>query len=163
MSADDAGDGWFAVVDAAQDPRLYGLIKSARSNACLFSGKLSYDLAAASPHVVRLRPEEPLLEAWRTAGAGKNWGIMCRSVQSLDYLRKHFRKFLQAKLPDGMIAMFRFYDPRVFNTYIRAAMPEERKPWFDGIGVIAVEGAPGKVHNYHMRGDRLFDADVSVD
>ena len=159
---DDPGD-WFAVVDTAQDPILHSLVLRARGHTCLFSGNLPPVLAMASPWLVRLRPEEPLLEAWKEGGRGKNWGIMCRSHRTLSDLRKHFRQFLQAQMPDSRIVMFRFYDPRVFNTYIRAATPEERRPWFEGLGLFAVEGeTPDILHNYNLRGDILFDADSPV-
>lgn len=161
MSSDDSD--WFAVVDAAQDPNLHTLIMRSRGKVCLFSGKVPPVLAAASPWLVRLRPGEPLLEAWRSEGQGRNWGIMCRSPNTLEQMRRHFRKFLQAMLPDGTTALFRFYDPRVFNTYIRACTPDERRPWFDGLTLFAVEGArPGTLHNYILRDDRLYDADMPV-
>ncbi len=155
--------GWFAVVDAAADPQLHSLIYRCRGHTCLFSGKIAPVLAAASPHLVRMRPGEALFEAWKMEGRGKNWGIMCQTQRSLDDLRKHFRKFLQAKLPDGRIAQFRFYDPRVFSVYLRACTPEERRPWFEGIDLFAVEGAtPDILHNYQLRGDRLYDAETPL-
>ncbi len=159
--ADDSD--WFAVIDAAQDPALHGLVTRSRSHTCLFSGELAPVLAAASPWLVRLRPGEALLENWKTKGRGKNWGIMCRSDRTLPELRKHFRKFLRARLDNGRYALFRFYDPRVFNVYIRAATPEERQPWFEALSLFAIEGAaPDILHNYTLRGNRLFDADEQV-
>lgn len=164
MSHDTPDDSdWFAVIDTAQDPALYGLVTQSRGHVCLYSGKLAPVLAAAAPWLVRLRPGEPLLEAWKKEGRGKNWGIMCRSERTLPELRKHFRTFLQAQLPDARTVLFRFYDPRVFNTYIRAATPDERRPWFEALSLFAVEGAtPDILHNYTLRDDRLFDADTPV-
>ena len=162
MSADGDSD-WFAVIDTAQDPKLHGLVTRSRGHVCLFSGQLPDVLASASPWLVRLRPDEPLLDAWKTEGRGKNWGIMCRSSRTLGEMRKHFRQFLQAKLPDGRMALFRFYDPRVFNTYLRAATPDERRPWFEALELFAVESAaPDVLHNYTLRGDVLYDADVAI-
>jgi len=162
MTDNDDSD-WFAVIDTAQDPRLHELVTRSQSHVCLFSGQLPPVLAAASPWLVRLRPEEPLLEAWKTEGRGMNWGIMCRSGRTLGEMRKHFRQFLQAKLPDGRIVLFRFYDPRVFNTYIRAAQPEERRPWFEALELFAIEGAtPETMHNYTLRGDVLYDAGAAI-
>lgn len=161
MSGDDSD--WFAVIDTAQDPNLHTLVMRSRGKVCLFSGNVPPVLAAASPWLVRLRPGEPLLETWKSEGRGRNWGIMCRSQASLEQMRKHFRKFLQAMLPDGTVALFRFYDPRVFNTYIRTCTPDERRPWFDQLALFAVEGArPDILHNYTLRGDRLYDADTPI-
>lgn len=155
--------GWFAVIDTAQDPKLHPLVKSTPSSACLFAGTLEPVLAAASPWLVALTDAPDLFAAWRGPGQGRNWGIMCRSDLPLAELRRHFRRFLQAKLPDGTIALFRFYDPRVFNTYIRAATPAERAPWFDAVDVFAVEGAVrGVVHNYRLLGGVLYDGNAII-
>ena len=157
MVEDTEGD-WFAVVDAAQDPKLRGLIEKSSKWVCLFAGDVPDVLAAAAPHLVKLVPGEPLFEAWKTDGQGKNWGIMCRSHRPLEILRKHFRRFLQVKMPDGTVGLFRFYDPRVFNTYMRAATPEERGPWFEGIGLFSVEDADSKAtHSYVLAGGQLLD------
>ena len=83
---------------------------------------------------------------------------MVLSDLPLERLQRHFRRFLQAKLPDGMIVLFRFYAPRVFNTYIRAASPEERGPWFEGVMQFSVEGAGGTaMHHYCLQNGRLYD------
>lgn len=161
--SEDVESDWFAVIDTAQDSKLHGLVTRSRGHVCLFSGHLAPVLAAAAPWLVRLSPDEPLLDAWKSEGRGHNWGIMCRSGRTLGEMRKHFRQFLQAKLPDGRIALFRFYDPRVFNTYIRAATPDERRPWFEALELFAVEGAtPETMHNYSLRGEVLYDSDTAV-
>ncbi len=147
---------WYAVVDAAQDPTLRGLIMQGSAWVCLLAGDVPPVLAAAAPHLVKLIPGEPLFEAWKMRGQGQNWGIMCQSVRSIEVMRKHFRQFLQAKMPDGMVVLFRFYDPRVFNTYIRNATPEEQMPWFEGIGVYTVEDKDG-AHGYAWQDGRLTD------
>lgn len=155
---------WYAVVDTAQDPALYGMVKQCAQHACLISGKLDPDLAAALPWVVALNASEPLMAAWRTEGEGRNWGILVQSPLPLDYVRLHFKKFLNAMLPDGMTVLFRFYDPRVFRTYIRAATPQERAPWFRGISRYSVESErPGHYHDFTMRDGQLFDGAQAVD
>ena len=159
-----AGGNWFAIIDGAQDPRLVPLIQSCREHDCLFAGKLDADLAGASPWIVRIDDRDQLLSTWQTHGRGLHWGIMIEAHGQLSDLRRHFRKFLQAKLPDGMIALFRFYDPRVFNTYIRAALPEERAPWFDGgITQYAVEDDGGAVmRQYRLSQGRLMDGHAAI-
>lgn len=153
--------GWFAIVDTARDPALHDLVTATPGHQCLIAGPLDHDLAAAMPYVVPLDDDAPLPRAWRSHGAGRSWGIMFRTTLRGDALRLHFKRFLQAKLPDGTIALFRFYDPRVFNTFIRAATPEERNPWFRDIAQFSVEGADGAtIHHYNMRDGRLFDADT---
>jgi len=154
---------WYAVIDGAQDDRLANLVKSSRDHACLFSGKLDPELETASPWIAAIDPAEALLPTWQAHGQGQHWGLMIEAQVALTDVRARLRRFLQAKLPDGMIVLFRFYDPRVFNTYIRAATPEERAPWFDG-GIIqyAVEGEGGVTHQYRLSGGRLMDGNDVV-
>ena len=154
--------GWFALVDAAADDGLWPLIQRCETRACLISGKLDPILEAAAPYLVALNDDEPLLGHWRAHGTGRNWGMLCEAEIPLEPLRKHFRRFLQAMLPDGTIAQFRFYDPRVFATYLPAAPPEQQAQWFDEVRQYAVEGAAGRQHRFRWRGGRLFDGDAPV-
>jgi Domain of unknown function (DUF4123) len=155
--ASAAPGNWYAIIDCAQDARLIDLVKACRDHVCLFMGDLDAELLAASPWLVKLDERDPLLSTWQQHGRGGNWGIMCESNLSLPQLRRQFRRFLQAKLPDGMIALFRFYDPRVFNTYIKAALPEEREPWFASISQFAAEGDGGVTHHYSLQQGQLVD------
>ena len=45
-------------------------------------------------------------------------------------VRKQVRRSLQAMLPDGQVALFRFYDPRVFVPFLDAATGADLDPWF---------------------------------
>ena len=149
---------WYAIIDCAQDSRLLPLVKQCSERECLYAGDLNPDLEATAPWIVRINDRDPLLSTWQTHGRGLNWGIMCEATLQMADLRRHFRKFLQAKLPDGMIVLFRFFDPRVFNTYIRALAPDERAPWFQNISQYAVEGAdPQVMHQYRLSNGSLVD------
>ena len=129
----------YAVVDAARDPLLYPLVMRSSDQACLFGGEVAEPLNRAAPYVVRLDPHEPLFGIWRDTGRGRSWGIMCRSLLPLKQLRRHFKRFLVAMLPDGTVAQFRFYDPRVFGPYLSSCTPEELALWFEGISTFLVE------------------------
>jgi hypothetical protein len=96
-------------------------------------------------------------------GDGRNWGLQFRSALPIDRLRLHFKKFLTARLPGGERILFRFYDPRVFRTYMRAASAEERRPWFEGVSLYSVEGEqPGGRHVFSLIGGRLYDSAKAV-
>lgn len=155
---------WYAVVDCAQDPRLVDLVRSCREHLCLFKGRdLDPQLLGASPWLVRIDAGEPLLSVWQQHGHGASWGMMLLSGLPVERLQRHLRRFLQARLPDGKIVLFRFYDPRVFNTYIRAAAPEERAPWFEGIRQFSVESAGGTaMHHYRLEDGGLFDGATRI-
>lgn len=149
---------WYAVIDGAQDPRLLGLVEQCRNHVCLISGELHPELAPALPWLVEVRPDEELITAWRSEGAGRNWGIALESPFDLLHVKLHLKKFLNAKLPDGTVAMFRFYDPRVLRTYLRAATPEELAPWFTGIRRFSVEAEqPGLFYDFHWHQGQLHD------
>jgi hypothetical protein len=146
----------YAVVDAAQDRRLYGLITESREFECLFAGDLAPVVRQVSPHVVRLADDTPLAEAWRREGWGRNWGILCEASASLAELRRHFRHFLQALLPNGRIVQFRFYDPRVWRTYMPTCQPNELARWFDAVDEFRAESADGQgMVKYRLRDGAL--------
>ena len=108
----------YGIVDAAQDPVLHELVRTCPERACLFAGPLKPPLDMVAPYLVRLDADAGLTQAWHREGWGRNWGILCISDSPLEALRRHFRRFLQAMLPDGDIVLFRFYDPRVFRTVL---------------------------------------------
>ena len=153
---------WYALVDGAQDPGLYPLLRRSQHHHCLFAGKLDPVLEPVSPYLVLLDEREPLLPTWRDHGAGRNWGMLVESNLGMDALRRHFRRFLQVRLPAGEIVLFRFFDPRVFATYITSAPPEQAEGWFRGVTQYMVE-AGGVTHSYRWRHGRLFDFDRPVE
>lgn len=152
---------WFALIDCAQDARLYQLVLQCRNRDCMFISPVDPAMVAASPYLVQIAENEPLLNIWRAHGAGQNWGILIESDQPLDRLRTHLRKFMQARLPDGQVVMFRFYDPRVLTTYFDVAPQDQVAKWFDGVRQYSLE-AEGRDHAYRWRGGRLFDGDTPV-
>jgi len=58
-------------------------------------------------------------------------------------VRRHLRQFLQAQLPDGRVVLFRFYDPRVWRTYLPTCEPVELQRWFTGIDEYGAEAPSG--------------------
>lgn len=161
--SDQVDGAWYAIIDGARDPRLESLIRGCRHHICLFKGKIDPAIAQVSPWLVRVDQQEPLMSIWHQHGRGQSWGLMAYSTLPLDGMQRYFRRFLQAMLPDGMVALFRFYDPRVFNTYIRTLTPEEREPWFAQVQAYAVESADGAgLHQYRVAHGRLYDGDQCI-
>ncbi|HEU0044499.1 DUF4123 domain-containing protein [Sphingomonas sp.] len=141
---------WYAVVDTAQDERLLGLVQGCREHQCLVGGTLEPELAATLPWLVAFDPAEPLARAWRGEGTGKGWGILLTSDLPFASLRTHLKKFQNARLPDGRLVWFRFFDPAVLQALFRSSSPEEQAPWFKGVEryVIEADDQPG---HYHVR------------
>lgn len=149
---------WYFAIDGAQDPRLFDLVRHCAQHCCLISGKLDPDLVPVLPWLAAVDPQESLTQVWREHGRGRNWGIALESPLDLLHVKLHLKKFLNARLPDGQLVMFRFYDPRVFRTYLLAATDEERAPWFAGVSRFSVEAAQaGQLHDFVMRDGLLYD------
>lgn len=146
---------WFAVIDCAQDPRLLSLVERCAERQNLLAGPIDEMLARACPHLVAIDESEPLLGIWREHGVGKSWGIMIETELPFDRVRRHLRHFLQARLPDGSVGMFRFFDPRVFHIFAQAAPGEQLASLFAGLRQIAAEDDAGLPHHFRWRSDRL--------
>jgi hypothetical protein len=129
----------YGIVDAARDAALHGLIQACPEQVCLFAGKLGHPLDRVAPYLVRLDADAGLTQAWHREGWGQSWGILCQSSKDLSDLRRHFRQFLQAMLPDGQIVLFRFYDPRVFRVYFPTQTPADRVQWFGVVEEYRIE------------------------
>ena len=110
-----------AVVDAARDPRLIGLLDTTGlERCCLFAGPLSPALRAAAPHLVHLAPDARFTRAFLQLGWTGNWGVLTLAPPdvTLPLLRRHLRTLLRVRDETGRTLMFRFYDPRVLRAYL---------------------------------------------
>ena len=153
----------YAVIDTARDEQLYDLVMRSSEQSCLFGGTIAEPLDRAAPYVVNLKSQEPLFSAWRDAGRGQSWGIMLRSGLTLDAVRLHLKHFLVVTLPDGMVAQFRFYDPRVFVPFLLSCTPDELAPWFQGISAFLAENREAAgFHEFALEGGRLTDRSASA-
>lgn len=122
----------YALVDAARDKRILPMIKGEERWKCLLGGTPQDDVAERAPYIVRLDPGRQFTKIMQQYGWANAWGITCHAPADLHTTRKALRLNLEAVLPpDGRIALFRFYDPRVFVPFIEATGPGELDPWFD--------------------------------
>jgi hypothetical protein len=133
----------YGIVDTAQDACLYDLVLTCAERACLFAGELQPPLGRVAPYLVRLTSGARLTQEWQHEGWGKSWGIVLVSSRSLEELRQHFRRFLQALLPSGEVVLFRFYDPRVFRTYFPTLNAEACAEWFEAVDEFRIETEHG--------------------
>lgn len=150
---------WYAVIDTAQDPALYPLVKGCRDVQCLVAGQVAPVLAATLPYLVRIRADEPLMHRWRSVGIGGGWGIMVQTALSRDALRVRLKTFLNARLPDGSVVWFRFYDPLVLRTFLHRSDPADLTPWFRDISRFVVEGEESdRLYHLGFDGTRVLEA-----
>lgn len=124
----------FAILDAAREQSITDRLKSSgQEHQSLYDGEKGQELAPYGPWLVRLQSTAPLLQDLIREGWGNSWGVFLTADLSLAEVRKHLRKFLMAKLPDGRQVYFRYYDPRVLRTYIPTCNPEEITSFFGPI------------------------------
>jgi hypothetical protein len=124
----------YALIDAARDARILPLIQQEAHWKCLFGGEPKPEIAPKAPYIVRLDPGRPLTRIMQEHGWLNQWGITCHARADLHATRKALRLNLEAVLPpDGRVALFRFYDPRVFVPFIEATSGGDLDAWFDPI------------------------------
>ncbi|MEO0463963.1 MAG: DUF4123 domain-containing protein [Pseudomonadota bacterium] len=148
---------WYAILDCARDHRLHKLVSQSIECRTLYDEPPDPAVASVSPYLVKLSEDEPLLPTWRKHGRGKSWGLMFESASDIKRLRTEFRKCLKARLPDGDIVMFRFYDPRVFLPYMLSSDAQGIAPWFKEVGTYLVEGEGGVQHALRFTKGQLVD------
>lgn len=137
----------FALLDGARNDRIYpSLLVSGLRHRCLYAGhellywgKMPDVLAAAAPHIVRLKLDNPFARWLLEDGWGDHWGIYLVSTASLDELLRHFRRYVMTRDESGRMFYFRFYDPRVFRPYLPTCTEGELDIIFGPVEAFIVE------------------------
>ena len=114
----------WAIIDAVAWPEILPLMKSRPDrSACLYTTPDPQKQAAA-PWLVRMVQGEEIPLRFKALPEERHGGILFASDKSAEELRRHFRRFTLAWLPDRDAAVyFRFYDPRVFMDMTEALKP----------------------------------------
>lgn len=121
----------FAILDAARDIRILALLLTYKEECqSLYEGEQGAKLAQVAPYLVRLQKDSKLLEALVKEGWGKSWGVYLSSASNFQEVRRHLRRFLEVKLPNGEQVYFRFYDPRVMRVFLPTCTPEDTAQFF---------------------------------
>ena len=99
--------------------------------------------------------------ATEAEASGANAARSMAGRRPMAAVRRQVRRPLQALLPDGQVALFRFYDPRVFAPFLEAASGEGLDPWFGPVTDwwAPVEG--GGTRRYRREGAALVWRDVA--
>jgi len=107
------------VLDTARDGRILPLLENSGCEfRILYGSRLAASMDNMGPHLVTICQESPFLSSLFEKGWGDSWGIFFTSSSGLPALRRHLRRLLAVRLPDGKQALFRFYDPRVLRGYL---------------------------------------------
>jgi pSer/pThr/pTyr-binding forkhead associated (FHA) protein len=135
-------EGLYAVLDTARSERILTLLReSVEEHRSLYEGPQGAALADVAPYLVQLPKGSKLLESLVQEGWGKYWGVYITSASSLTETRRHLRKFLMVDLEgyDGRF-YFRFYDPRVLQTFLATIAPIHQRDFFGPIARFIHEG-----------------------
>lgn len=161
---DDPSLGTWAVLDGAS---VQGLVRAIATHgvqsACLLAGKLHPSMACVAPYLVALEESSSFTSWLLETGWGRHWGVFLRSRSDLESLRKHLRRFLLVKDPEGKRLHFRYYDPRVLELYLPTCTPRELDAVFGNIVVFLMEMSAGaKLASFTRIGSELHREDFDL-
>ena len=154
----------YAVLDGASIPDLpMKLYEMRPQHICLYRGELEPDIAEVAPYLVRMIPETDFTNWILTSGWGSHWGIFAQTRFSIYELRKHFRSFLTVHDEDGNPMLFRYYDPRVWRTFLPTCNTEELDTFFKTVTNYLLEDEnPDNLLNYSLQNGELKLTQESV-
>lgn len=116
----------YAILDAAKIRNLPMLLESSGlEHCCLYKGGALAQLSDVAPWLVRLEESSNFTRNLFTQGDapwhlwGKDAGILIQSVEPIDELARHFRRFTRPRDEAGHTLFFRFWDPRILGRYLR--------------------------------------------
>lgn len=135
----------YALLDTARDNEILSLLSgSGCTFECLYGGAFAATMSDYAPYLVAVPADSPFLQALIDHGWGESWGIFLSTDAELNALRRHLRRFLSVKLPDGRQVLFRFYDPRVLRTFLPTCTGEELERFFGPIETYYLESGTGQ-------------------
>ncbi|GFO57535.1 hypothetical protein GMSM_45420 [Geomonas sp. Red276] len=132
----------YAVVDSARDRRLLPLLEDSGCEfRILYSDGLASLMDGRGPYIVALSQGGDFLRRLVAEAWGKSWGIFLTSSADLAAVRRHLRRLLSVRLPDGRPALFRFYDPRILRDYLPTCYEMELGKFFGPLHAIYLESS----------------------
>lgn len=154
----------FVILDGALIPELrMKLYQMEPPHVCLYRGELEPDIAEVAPYLIKLGLDTNFTNWIMDECWGKNHGIFLHCPYSQVEVRRHFRSLLTVHDEDGNPMLFRFYDPRVFRTFLPTCNHAELEAFFGNVTNYFVEGE-GKesIVNYSLEGGKLKTEDFDL-
>jgi hypothetical protein len=115
--------------------------------ACLYIGETDPRALARAPFLVRVAAGSELARWLLEEGWGRNWGLfaLCSAGTDLDTVLRDLQEILVARLPDGRVVRFRFYDPRIWRPFFLTCGAEQlRQLYGRAVQAFACEDAGGE-------------------
>jgi hypothetical protein len=134
----------YAIVDTAQNRRISSLMEeSGCEHQMLYGEQLAWAVDEIGPYLVSLPLDSVFLRCLTEDGWGNNWCIFFTSKASFQAIRRHLRRFLGVKHPDGSQLLFRFYDPRIIRDFLPKCSNDEISNFFGPISSFYIESETG--------------------
>ena len=154
----------YAILDGARDTRIHSRLYESRVEAMsLLRGDRATELADVAPYLVPLYRQDSFPYWLFTYGWGHSWGIIVESQAKLRELGRHFQGFVMVYDSHGTPLYFRFYDPRVFRTYLPTCDDSELKTVFGPVSAFYVEEEdPNRLIHYAFAGGRLVERKIHI-
>ncbi|MEZ5429068.1 MAG: DUF4123 domain-containing protein [Pyrinomonadaceae bacterium] len=154
----------YAVLDGASVPDLpVKLHEMNPQHLCLYRGELEPDLLYVAPYLVYLLPGTEFTD-WVLSGCwGRHWGIFVQTPLTLVAMRKHFRSLLTVYDETGKPLLFRFYDPRVFLSFVPTCNSEELKEFFGPVNYYFAESEDAtRLRRFQFEENKLRKTSLSL-
>lgn len=118
----------YLLLDCAQIddplPLIYRLRDSASVHV-LYQRTAYAEWADSGPCLVRVAPGQPLMRHFEEHWRGKA-GLLLASAAAEELLVEHLRSLVHARLSDGQVLLFRYYDPRILPLWLEPLDARER-------------------------------------
>jgi hypothetical protein len=142
--AADAGQ-LYAVVDGCAVAGLADLARSLGEGraACLYLGDAARNYGDKAPYLLHV--DRALVKRFIDRVDGDAWGCFVVSGAGFEAVRLHLRGLLTVASPEGEAWLFRFWDPRLLPTFLRASQPDELNAFFGPITAFAAVDPTGDI------------------
>lgn len=152
------GEQIYAIIDGCDEPRvpiMFAKISNDRA-ASLYSGHAAIEYASIAPYLVKI--DQDWIHWIGSEFGGTPWGFffVMDVVHDFASIRRHWKKFLKVQVPDGRKLYFRFYDPRVLETFLTASTAMEIDLFFGPVSEVVVVHSNKEVRSYR-RAIRMID------
>jgi pSer/pThr/pTyr-binding forkhead associated (FHA) protein len=129
----------YALLDPLQDNRLAAFLAASQDQYCsLVEEQPDIDVRTA-PLLVLLPPTSRLVDVFIKDGWGKGWGIYLSSTAHPEQVRAHLRDYLIVRTQSGRNLLFRFYAPRLLQSFLERCSPRECTEFFGPISRFIAE------------------------
>jgi len=159
------GRNLFAVIDGAQAIELAFFARMlGHAVVTLFEGDMAEQVAHAGPCLIALKPSDTaaFLQKW-VGEIGRNAGILLDTPASLDELFHHLRDIFVVTDEEGQEYFFRYYDPRVFRTFLPTCEDSELREFFGVVSRWLVEAENGeKYESWSLGPNELAFGELAV-